>query len=153
MGDAPHPERHVELVMGTAFSFSVLPRARGRGEVLGAISRACRWLHHVDDVFSTWKPDSIISRLRRGEIGADDCGVEVQGVLELCRQAGDMTSGWFDAWGLPGGIDPTGLVKGWAVREAGSVLKSAGVRAAIVNGGGDVATFGRPSPRSPWVIG
>ena len=26
-----------------------------------------------------------------------------------------MSGGWFDPWAMPGGVDPTGLVKGWAV--------------------------------------
>ena len=153
MNDGRRVERHVEHVMGTAFSFVVHPGGLNRLDVRHAIGSACQWLHHVDEVFSTWKPDSVMSRLRRGEMHVDDAGDDVQTVLELCRGARAVSAGWFDPWALPGGVDPTGLVKGWATQEALSVLKSAGVAAAMINGGGDVATFGQPFPERPWVIG
>ena len=45
-------------------------------------------------------------------------------MLELCRRARDASDGWFDPWGLPGGVDPTGLVKGWAAERALDELKA-----------------------------
>ena len=80
--------------------------------------RAEARLRWVDDVFSTWKPESPVSRLRRGEIGLGDAPPEVAEVLELCRRAREASDGWFDPWAMPGGVDPTGLVKGWAVERA-----------------------------------
>jgi thiamine biosynthesis lipoprotein len=40
-------------------------------------------LREVDAVFSTWRPDSPVSRLGRGEITLDDCPPEVAEVLAL----------------------------------------------------------------------
>ena len=54
---------------------------------------------------------------------------------------------------MPGGVDPTGLVKGWAVERALAVLRAAGIPAALINGGGDVAAYGGPAPGEPWRIG
>jgi thiamine biosynthesis lipoprotein len=54
---------------------------------------------------------------------------------------------------MPGGVDPTGLVKGWAVGLAASMLAGAGVRAALVNGGGDLASVGLETGGQPWRIG
>ena len=58
---------------------------------------------------------------------------------------------------MPGGLDPTGLVKGWAAEQALHILASAGVEAAMVNAGGDIALLGRPPGgsfrvgiRHPW---
>ena len=87
-----------------------------------------------------------MSRLRRGEIELEQAPPEVAEVLELCRRARDASDGWFDPWGLPGGVDPTGLVKGWAAERALDELKSAGVPAAMVNAGGDIAVYGEPRP-------
>ena len=53
----------------------------------------------------------------------------------------------------PGGFDPTGLVKGWAAREAARVLEAEGVGAALVNAAGDIASFGSPSQRDAWRVG
>ncbi len=117
-----------------------------------ALERAIAVLHHVDDVFSTWQPDSPVSRLRRGEIELDAAPPEVAQVLELCRRARAASGGWFDPWGLPGGVDPTGLVKGWAAELALAQLRGSAA-AALVNAGGDVAVFGEPEPGQQWKVG
>ena len=104
-------------------------------------------------MFSLYKPDSPLSRLRRGEIGLDECPPEVSEVVGLCEQAKLASGGWFDPWGLPGGFDPTGLVKGWAAREAARMLESAGIGGGMVNAAGDIATFGTPAQRDAWRVG
>ena len=50
-----------------------------------ALEQAQAKLRWVDDTFSTWKPQSPVSRLRRGEIGLDEAPPEVSEVLEFCR--------------------------------------------------------------------
>jgi thiamine biosynthesis lipoprotein len=107
----------------------------------------------VDDVFSIWKPHSPVSRLRSGEISLDEAPPEVSEVLELCRRVRDASDGWFDPWGMPGGVDPTGLVKGWAAERALDELKTAGVPAAMINAGGDIAVYGEPEDGQLWRIG
>ena len=32
--------------------------------------------------------------------------------------ARELSGGWFDPWAMPGGVDPTGYVKGWAAQRA-----------------------------------
>jgi FAD:protein FMN transferase len=118
-----------------------------------ALQAAIASLHDADDVFSTWKADSPMSRLRRAEIRLEQAPREVAEVLALCENARDASGGWFDPWRLPGGVDPTGLVKGWAAQRALGVLQRAGVPGAMVNAGGDIAVFGEPGPGRPWRIG
>jgi thiamine biosynthesis lipoprotein len=109
-------------------------------------------LHEADAVFSTWDPGSPLSRLRRGEVLADPPPALAQ-VEAACQQARELSGGWFDPWAMPGGYDPTGLVKGWAVDAALGTLRRAGLAAALVNGGGDLAAFGSPDPGQPWRAG
>jgi thiamine biosynthesis lipoprotein len=127
--------------------------AAARAAAEAALERAAAKLRWVDDVFSTYKPQSPVSRLRRGEIDVDAAPPEVAEVLDLCRTARDVSEGWFDPWNLPGGLDPTGLVKGWAAERALGELKSGGVPAALINAGGDIAAYGRPAAGQPWRIG
>ena len=136
-----------EPVMGTMVSFAVEPGAVPEADANRAIRAACELLHRTDQIFSLWKPDSPMSRMRRGE--RVDAPSEIDEVLELCAQARDLSEGWFDPWAMPGGVDPTGLVKGWAADQALGALASAGVEAALVNAGGDVAIL----PGRRWRVG
>ena len=138
-------------VMGTVVSFRVLGLAEEAAHA--ALDQACDVLREADETFSLWKPDSPVSRLRRGETELAQIPPEVADVLELCRTARNWSRGWFDPWAIPGGVDPTGLVKGWAVERARDVLRRAGATAAIVSGGGDLAVFGCPAPGREWRVG
>jgi thiamine biosynthesis lipoprotein len=144
VADAGGRLRRVEHTMGTVFSFDV----RGGGpRVATALEAAVAWLHHVDDVFSTYRPESQISRLAAGTVALSACCPEVWEVLRLCEAAERRSDGWFSAR-YAGGFDPTGLVKGWAVEQAAAMVSSAGAEAVCVNGGGDVQVHG-----GPWRIG
>ena len=147
------PLIHDEPVMGTVVSFDIRPGPLSRAEARLALRRACVVLARADAVFSLWKPESPMSRIRRGEIAVGDAPVEVAEVLGRCSEVKAMTDGWFDPWSMPGGLDPTGLVKGWAASRALALLVDAGVAGAMVNAGGDVATAGEPIPGEPWRIG
>jgi FAD:protein FMN transferase len=145
--------RHAEHVMGTVVSFDVRPQGLPMAATRAAVKCACQVLHRADDVFSLYRLDTPLSRLRRGEIELADCPPEVADVVTLCEQAKLASDGWFDPWALPGGFDPTGLVKGWAAREAAEVLEAEGLGAALVNAAGDIAAFGAPWQRGPWRVG
>lgn len=139
---------HVEHCMGTAFTIDI--REQGRWDA--AVAEAVRWLHHVDAVFSTYRPDSDLSRIRRGQLRVTEADPEVGEVLELCARAATETGGAFSA--MPQGrLDPTGLVKGWAVERASRLLTAHGAANHAVNGGGDVQVAGEAAPGRPWTVG
>ncbi|MFE9001931.1 FAD:protein FMN transferase [Streptomyces sp. NPDC007875] len=147
--DEPGPLRHVEHVMGTVFSFDVREvSAADRPRVQAALDGAVVGLHRVDELFSTYRPDSEISRLGRGELTLSRCDPEVRDVLRMCEEAEHRSGGWFSARYAGGRPDPTGLVKGWAVERAARMLVSSGAGSVCVNGGGDVQVHG-----GPWRVG
>ncbi|MFF4016873.1 FAD:protein FMN transferase [Streptomyces sp. NPDC001843] len=149
--EAPAAVRHAEEVMGTVFSFDVRggePRAVRR-----ALDEAVAGLHRIDEVFSTYREDSQVSRLVRGEVTVADCDPEVAEVLELGAEAERVSGGWFSMT-YGGRLDPTGVVKGWAAeRCARRISAAAGVSGVSVNGGGDVQMLGSPEPQRPWRVG
>ncbi|MFQ5571999.1 MAG: FAD:protein FMN transferase, partial [Rhodothermales bacterium] len=51
------------------------------------------------------------------------------------------------------GIDFGGIAKGYAVDESMQILKAAGVKAALIEAGGDLFALGRPDPAKRWRIG
>ncbi|MER5730668.1 FAD:protein FMN transferase [Streptomyces sp. NPDC002138] len=136
--------------MGTVFSFDI--RDRPTAALHRALARAVRHLHAVDALFSTYRHDSAISRLDRGDVTLADCPREVHEVLSLCGQATHVSEGWFSI--LAGGVlDPSGLVKGWATETASRILHDAGARHTCVNGGGDLQLRVGTPPARPWRVG
>jgi thiamine biosynthesis lipoprotein len=157
-GLAPRPTTRIEQVWGTVISIDV----RDPVEV-GVLDRVVEWFHRVDDLFSTWRDDTEISRLARGELTLGDASPEVRVVLALCDDLTERTRGAFDIrFGADprvasrpgrGPIDPSGLVKGWALDRAASMLRDAGAHRFSINAGGDVVTSGRPAPDAEWRVG
>jgi thiamine biosynthesis lipoprotein len=138
--------------MGTAVVFDVRDAADRRG-----LAAAIAWLHHVDATFSTYRFDSPISRLGRGELRLDDVSEEVRSVLLLCERLRRETNGAFDALAVPApngtNLDPSGVVKGWAIEHAAEILERNGHTDFLINGGGDIAVRGMAAPGRPWTIG
>jgi thiamine biosynthesis lipoprotein len=142
------PHRHVEHCMGTVFSIDV----RAPGVDPNAVQDVVRLLHWVDRTFSTYRPDSQISRLRRGTIKLAECAPEVAEVLARCAELAEETDGYFDCR-FAGALDPSGYAKGWAIERAADVLAAAGSANHCVNGGGDVQCVGSAAPGRPWRVG
>ena len=140
--------RHVEHCMGTVFTIDI----RYAGTWQQAVDDVVAWLHRVDAVFSTYRPDSDISRMRRGELAAADADAMVPEVLDLCERLRAETDGYFTAY-RDGRVDPTGLVKGWAIEQASRRLSTWGSSNHAVNGGGDMQLAGEAAPGRPWRVG
>ncbi|MCT9078082.1 FAD:protein FMN transferase [Streptomyces fulvoviolaceus] len=136
--------------MGTVFSFDV--RGGDPEAVQTALREAVAGLHRVDEVFSTYRDASQISRLARGELTVDECDPEVAEVLELGAEAERLSDGWF-SMRYEGSLDPTGIVKGWAVERAARRMAESGATGVSLNGGGDVQLLGVPGPDRPWRVG
>jgi len=112
------------------------------------------WLRRVDATFSTFKPDSEISRINRGEFAVEEAHADVREVLSRCDELRIATRGYFDiAVPIPGAIDPSGLVKGWAVERAADLLHEAGARNYGISAGGDMRVRGRALPDTCWRVG
>ena len=103
-------------------------------------ARVFGWLRWVDATFSTFRPDSEISRLGRGE--RFEPHPLVRGVLDRCEELREQTGGWFDAR-AGGRLDPSGFVKGWAVERAAAF----GRGRFLIDAGGDVVL------RGAWRVG
>jgi thiamine biosynthesis lipoprotein len=146
----PHAPRtvHVEHCMGTVFSIDI----RDGGEWSSALADLVGRLHRVDAMFSTYRKDSAVSRLRRGELRLADCPPEVAHVLQASADLTAETGGYFTAYPA-GQLDPSGYVKGWAIESASEMLREYGSTNHAVNGGGDVQCAGESAPGRPWRIG
>ena len=129
----------VEHVMGMPVAIQVRDRAPD-------LEPAFAWLRWVDATFSPYRAASEVSRLDRGELSAARAHPLVAEVLERCERLRAETGGWFDARAT-GRLDPSGLVKGWAVDRAAALLEAAGARDFCVDAGGDLRV------RGSWRVG
>jgi thiamine biosynthesis lipoprotein len=136
--------KEVRSIMGMPVSIEVV------GDEAEAMERAFEHLVWVDEKFSTYKPGSQISRLNRGELEQADPAVRE--VLAACEAMRQRTDGYFDVK-RGDGIDPSGYVKGWAIRGAAQLLEREGVRDYCVEAGGDLQAQGHNSDGQPWKIG
>ena len=152
------PPVKVKQIWGTVISVDVRDPVDAR-----SFDALWSWFQRIDDLFSTWRDDSEISRLARGELELVQTSPEVSAVLELCEQMKVTSRGAFDvtfaaAEGRPDrpgrcAIDPTGLVKGWAVDRAGELLDTHDASNFAINAGGDIVVRGRPRPGAVWRVG
>jgi thiamine biosynthesis lipoprotein len=143
--------RHVEQVMGTAVSIE-LADDRPADELCELIRQVCEWLHEVDARFSTYRPDSEVMRLGRGELTTAECSADLRRVLEACADLWRATDGYFDAYAA-GPLDPSGYVKGWSVEVASARLLAAGSTSHFINAGGDIRMRGSHPEGGPWRVG
>jgi FAD:protein FMN transferase len=143
----------VEQVMGLPVSVHVRG-AVDRPELLTAVEQVWGVLHRVDAVFSTWRQDSDLMRLRRGALAAGSGHPWLAEVDLLCVEAELRTGGLFSASFDGTHHDPTGLVKGWAVEQAALHLRHVPGISWCLNAGGDLlAGAGRDSGPSEWLVG
>ena len=77
---------------------------------------------------------------------------ELEEVLLLCEQTKVESGGYFDV-AREGRIDPSGLVKGWAIQKASALLSARGFANHFVDAGGDVQAIGLHGPGQPWRVG
>jgi thiamine biosynthesis lipoprotein len=139
--------------MGTVVTFDVRPPALAPPDgVAAAIQAAVGWLHWVDTTFSTYQHASEVNRFDRGELAPTDCCSELRQVIRLCQELHDKTGGFFDAWATAR-FDPSGVVKGWSIEQASSILVAAGFPDHAIDGGGDVRLRGSPGPGRAWEVG
>lgn len=138
---------------GTILFIDVASIAVGEAELNAGIEKCRQFFYFVDDVFSTYKPESEVSRLRAGSLSLSACCSEVHEVWAACEYARDISDGYFDSWCVEGGFDPSGYVKGWAADKAIDILKSHGAENIQINCAGDLSLAGGFENGKPWNIG
>ncbi len=111
------------------------------------------WFEAVDRRFSTWRTDSEISDINAGRHPECAWSGEMREVLALCDRTRRESDGYFDARTPNGTIDPSGVVKGWAIRKAAAIIERAGERNYYVDAGGDIQSAGLSASGRPWRVG
>lgn len=149
---APRPPRYVEHVMGMPVSLALRGRHSTDARARAAWADALAVLREADRVFSTHRADSVVSRLDRGELDERDCPPEVHEVLAIGEAARRDSEGAFDVR-RDGRLDPSGVVKGWAVERAAAPLRALPDTDFCLSAGGDLTCRTLHPDDAPWRIG
>lgn len=103
------------------------------------------YFRRIDDTFSPFKETSEVSKFNAGKSTNNP---DLLKILSLADQTKHNTHGYFD---IRSGskIDPSGIVKGWAIHNAAEQLRKKNVKRFYVEAGGDIEVGGN----TPWRIG
>ena len=107
----------------------------------------------VDLRFSTYKANSEINALNAGRLTPTDISGEMREVFALAEQTKNETDGYFEIRKADGSLDPSGIVKGWAIRNAANLIRSRGFENFFVDAGGDIQTGGKNAEGQDWRTG
>jgi thiamine biosynthesis lipoprotein len=140
--------RQTKLLMGMPITVEIVDSNACDND----INKIFDYFNYIDKKFSTYKPGSEISLINRGEIHEKDFSQDMKTVLALSQETKEQTDGYFDI-SHGGKLDPSGLVKGWAIYNAAEMLKKAGFINYFVEAGGDVQVGGKNQTGGPWQIG
>ncbi|MCD2194678.1 FAD:protein FMN transferase [Actinomycetospora endophytica] len=141
--------RRVEHVMGMPISLALRGRHADDAEADAAWAAVLGSLREADRTFSTYREDSVVTAIRHGELAVADAPAEVHEVLAIGARAERATDGAFSVW-RDGGLDPSGVVKGWAVQRASAFLGGLDDTDFCLSAGGDMVCH---SDGDPWRIG
>jgi thiamine biosynthesis lipoprotein len=119
------------LIMGTGVSIDI-PDAEEK-----IFNKVFKRLIQIDERFSTYKPESEVSKYIRGEITEGQISHELKQVIKACKTAEKATDGTFSAW-AGHSFDPSGYVKGWSIAEGAKIIKKAGYKTFCIGIGGDI---------------
>lgn len=140
--------KETRLIMGMPIEIQIIGP-----DATPALEDAFAYLVAVDERFSTYKEESEISRINRGALALADASALMREVFALAEKTKSETSGYFDIRKPDGTIDPSGIVKGWAIKNTAARIRAAGFENYFVNAGGDIAMSGTNAEGKPWSIG
>lgn len=106
----------------------------------------------VDEKFSTYKTTSEVSLINRGELEFEQYSPDMKEILFLADKTKYETNNYFDIV-QDGKMDPSGLVKGWAILKVAEMIKKEGFKNFYVDAGGDVEVSGKNTEGQMWKVG
>ncbi len=139
--------RETRLIMGMPITIEIV-----RAEP-GAAEAAFAYFDAIDRRFSPYKADSELSLINARRIAGSQYSDQMREVLALAEDTRRQTDGYFDIRRRDGIIDPSGIVKGWAIRNAAHMLAAAGHAHFYVEAGGDLQAAGKNEDGGDWRVG
>lgn len=140
--------KETRIIMGMPITIEVVDRVAKKE----AIDVVFDYFNKVDENFSPYKLTSEVTLVNKGKLKEADYSNDLNEVLKLSQKTKEETDGYFDIY-RDGKLNPSGLVKGWAVLNATDMLAKRGYRHYYVEAGGDIQIHGRSNQGKKWQVG
>lgn len=137
---------------GMPITVAILTPPETAARTKALIADVYGYFAYIDDHFSTYKPESEISLINEGALALEEASRDMQTVCALADDVCRRTGGYFNI-SQGGRVDPSGLVKGWALSNAAQMLCDAGCQNFYVDAGGDFQAVGVNAAGRPWRVG
>jgi FAD:protein FMN transferase len=140
--------RDTRLIMGMPITIETVDAASDAPQ-----RAAFDYFEAVDRRFSPYKDDSELSQINQGRLGEAAYSTEMREVMALAEKTRLESDGYFDIRRPAGGIDPSGIVKGWSILKAAQLLRQQAVQNFYVDAGGDIQVAGKNEDGEDWSVG
>lgn len=140
--------KDTRLLMGMPITVEIIDPSAS----LAVIDKVYDYFTSIDEKFSVYKDTSEITHINQGLLKAPDYSSDMKTVFTLCEETKQLTDGYFDI-NHKGYLDPSGLVKGWAIYNAAQLLSAQGNKNFYIEAGGDIQASGRNVQHRPWQVG
>lgn len=139
----PNYMKQIRFIMGMPVTVKIAGNEERKTKK--DVEKVFEYFRYIDREYSPFKEASQVGKLNRGE----EVSPEMKTILDLAEKTKKETNGYFDVRRPDGRIDPSGIVKGWAVKNAADILRKAGYRRFYIDAGGDAEIIGE---RWKWGI-
>ena len=102
------------------------------------INEVFDYFAQVDERFSTYKEGSEISQINAGKLSKINYSKDMKEILNYAEDTKRITNGYFDILTSDKSLDPSGIVKGWAIDEASKLITAHNIYKFYIEAGGDI---------------
>lgn len=141
--------KETRVIMGMPITVEIVDSSANTA----ALQNIFAYFSSVEERFSVYKDTSEISAINAGRISLLEASPEMRTIFALAEETKKLTDGFFDIHRPNGSIDPSGIVKGWAILQAATLLEEAGFQNFCVEAGGDIQVKGKNAEGNDWTIG
>ena len=140
--------KQTRFIMGMHITVEVVEKSVR----LKDVEEIFQFFDYVDQKFSPFKETSEVSQINNGSLQKNKYSQDMKKILLLCEQTKLESNGYFNIKNN-GKINPSGVVKGWAIWQAAQLLKKKGFKNFYVDAGGDVQVAGKNTKSKKWTVG
>lgn len=140
--------KKTEFIMGMPVTIEIIGCSNNK-----IFNKVFDYFRAIDEKFSTYKKNSEISLINLGSIKPSKYSPDMKKIFRLAAKTKKETNGYFDIVRKDKKIDPSGIVKGWAIWEAAKIIKRLRFSNFYVDVGADIEAHGTSSKGKKWRVG